>query len=124
MNKQQWKALIYGWFILLVILLTASFILAILLKYTSFDEPALSWVAFAIGIIALFIGGLVAGMKGQLKGWAIGLGVGVGFTLFTLLSQYVSYNVFFSIEQILYHLLYILAAIVGGIVGVNRLTKA
>lgn len=115
-------ALIYGWIMIFAILIIASIIIALLLKFTSFNEPLLSWITLAVGLVSLFIGGLVAGLKGQMKGWMIGLIVGVGFTFFTLIYQYVSLKAFFTWEQTLYHLFYIFAAVAGGIVGVNRIT--
>jgi len=122
LHKKQLIALIYGWVVLLVLLFLASVIIAGFLKFTTFNEPLLSWITLAVGVISLFVGGFVAGFKGEMKGWVIGLSVGISFTIFTLLIQYVSYATLFSIEQTLYHLLYIFSAMFGGIIGVNRIS--
>ncbi|MEC5422065.1 TIGR04086 family membrane protein [Virgibacillus sp. C22-A2] len=119
MRKQQFTALMYGWIIVLGLILLASFILAFLLRFTTFNEPTLSWVALVIGLISLFIGGMVAGVKGKAKGWIIGAITGLGFTLFTFLVQYLGYQQAFSLEQSVHHIGYILAALFGGVVGVN-----
>ncbi len=119
MRKEHITALLYGWIVILGLMLIASAILALLLRFTSFNDPLLSWITLSIGLISLFIGGLVAGVKGKAKGWIIGSMIGIGFTCFIFLVQYLGYKQSFSLEQLLYHFGYILAAIVGGIFGVN-----
>lgn len=124
MHKQQFTALLYGWIIVLGLIFVSSMILALLLRFTTFNDPTLSWVAFVIGLISLFIGGLVAGAKGKTKGWIIGGITGLGFTLLIFLIQYLGYHQGFSLEQTLHHLGYILAALFGGVIGVNTASPA
>ncbi|MFD1335360.1 TIGR04086 family membrane protein [Oceanobacillus iheyensis] len=119
MNKNQWTALLYGWVSLFGILIISSFILALLLNFTEFSESALSLVTLIIGILALFIGGLIAGLKGKNKGWMIGAMIGVGFTLLIFLVQYLGYQQGFTLKQTAYHSLYLAVALLGGIIGVN-----
>ncbi len=119
MCSKQWVALLYGWIIVLGLMMVASFVLALLLRFTTFNEPALSWVTFVIGLISLFLGGLAAGIKGKAKGWMIGIFTGAGFTLFVLSVQYLGYQQGFSLEQSLHHAGYMAAALFGGAVGVN-----
>lgn len=119
MKNSQFSALLYGWIVVLGLVLMTSFVLAFFLRFTSLNEPTLSWVTLAVGIISLFIGGLIAGIKGKSKGWVIGGVIGVGFTLFVFLVQYLGYKQSFSLEQLLHHFGYILAALVGGVIGVN-----
>jgi len=118
-RKQQFVALLYGWIITLGLLLLTSIILAFLLQFTAMDETTLSWITLAVGLISLFIGGIVAGVKGKEKGWVIGAATGAGFTLFTFLVQYLGYQQGFSLEQSLHHAGFILAALLGGAIGVN-----
>ncbi len=119
MKKQQFTALLYGWIIILGLILLTSIILAFLLRFTTMEETTLSWVTLAIGLICLFIGGLVAGVKSKQKGWIIGSITGIGFTLFTFLVQYLGYQQAFSMEQSLHHIGFVLAAVIGGVIGVN-----
>lgn len=119
MRHQQFTGIMYGWIIILGLTLIASVLLALLLKFSSFNEPALSWVTLIIGLISLFIGGLVAGIKGKAKGWIVGGITGGGFTLFTFLVQYLGYRQGFSLDQMIHHAAYIGAALLGGVVGVN-----
>ncbi|WP_106497039.1 TIGR04086 family membrane protein [Lentibacillus sp. Marseille-P4043] len=119
MKKQQFIALMYGWIVILGLILLTSFVLGLLLRFTSMDETTLSWVSLAVGLIALFIGGIVAGVKGKKKGWVIGAITGLGFTLFTFLVQYLGYQQTFSLEQSLHHAGFVAAALVGGVIGVN-----
>ncbi len=119
MKSKQWVALLYGWVIVLGLMMLASFVLALLLRFTTFNDPALSWVTFVIGLISLFLGGLAAGVKGKTKGWVIGLITGMGFTLFVLSVQYLGYQQGFTFEQSLHHAGYMAAALFGGALGVN-----
>ncbi|MFC4558929.1 TIGR04086 family membrane protein [Virgibacillus kekensis] len=119
MRRQQFIALMYGWIVILGLILLTSIILAFLLRFTGMDEATLSWVTLAAGIISLFTGGIVAGVKGKQKGWIIGSVTGLGFTLFTFLVQYLGYQQGFSLEQSLHHAGFVLASLVGGVIGVN-----
>ncbi|WP_010531103.1 TIGR04086 family membrane protein [Lentibacillus jeotgali] len=121
MQKQQFIGLLYGWIIILGLLLLTSIILAFLLRFTGMNEMTLSWITLAVGLISLFIGGIVAGVKGKEKGWVIGTITGAGFTLFTFLVQYLGYQQGFSLEQSLHHAGFILAALLGGVIGVNTI---
>nr|WP_174616358.1 TIGR04086 family membrane protein [Virgibacillus ihumii] len=119
MRKQQFIALLYGWVVVLGLILLTSVILALLLRFTEMDGTALSWTTLITGLICLFAGGIVSGIKGKQKGWVIGGITGLGFTLFTFLIQYLGYEQAFSLQQSFYHLGYILAALLGGMIGVN-----
>lgn len=119
MKKQHFVALMYGWIVILGLIFITSIVLALLLKFTPLNDPTLSWVTLVVGLLSLFIGGIVAGTKSKQKGWLIGTIAGLGFTLFTFAVQYLGYHQGFSIEQSLNHLGYILVAMVGGVIGVN-----
>lgn len=119
MRNQQFTALLYGWIVVLGLILVSSMALALLLRFSTFNEPATDWVTLVIGLISLFIGGAVAGAKGKQKGWMIGAITGLGFTVFTFLVQYLGYQVGFNLQQTIHHFFYILAALFGGAVGVN-----
>lgn len=123
MHSQKFIGILYGWIIILGLTLIASFLLALLLKFSSFNEPTLSWVTLIIGLISLFIGGFVAGIKGKAKGWVVGVITGIGFTLFTFLVQYLGYQQGFSLQQMVHHTAYIGAALLGGVVGVNVIVE-
>lgn len=119
MRNNQFTALLYGWIVIFSLVFLTSVMFALLLRFTNLNEQTLSWTTLVVGLISLFIGGLVAGVKGKSKGWIIGGITGVGFTLFVFLVQYLGYKQSFSLEQSLHHLGYILAALVGGVFGVN-----
>ncbi|MGM8212975.1 TIGR04086 family membrane protein [Virgibacillus sp. W0430] len=123
MNSNQFTALVYGWIVVLGLVLISSVTLAFLLRFTSLNEPMVSYVTLAIGLISLFTGGIVAGVKGKGKGWLIGGITGIGFTFFTFLVQYLGFEQGFSLQQSLHHVGYILAALIGGIVGVNLVAE-
>ncbi|WP_085991803.1 TIGR04086 family membrane protein [Oceanobacillus senegalensis] len=121
MRRQLFHGLLFGWIVVLSLILVSSIIIAFLLRVTSLEESLLSWIALVIGILSLFVGGLISGLKGKTKGWIIGGLTGVGFTVFTFLVQYLGYQQGFSLEQTLHHLGYIFAALAGGVIGVNIL---
>lgn len=123
MKNKQFYALLYGWIIVLALILIASVILALLLRFTTLNESVLTWITLGVGLIALFIGGLTAGIKGKKKGWLIGGIIGIGFTLFTFLVQYLGYEQVFSMKQSIHHGGYIIAALIGGVFGVNVLVN-
>lgn len=119
----QFTALLYGWVVILGLILLASFILGILLRFTNMNETTLTWLTLAIGFIVFFIGGLIAGIKGKQKGWIIGIITGLSFTLFIFLIQYFGFQTTFSLEQSLQHSGFIAAAILGGMIGVNMVVE-
>lgn len=123
MKNKQLIALFYGWIFIFSIIIVTSIVIALLLRFTSFNEPTLSWVTLIIGLIALFIGGLVAGLKSRAKGWIIGGIVGLGFTLFIFFIQYLGYKQAFSLGQTFHHIGYIVSALLGGIFGVNIISN-
>lgn len=119
MVNKQLTALFYGWTATLILIIFMSLIIALLLRFTPFNEPTLSWTTLGAGLLALFVGGIVAGIKGKQKGWLIGIMTGIGFTCLIFLIQYLGYKQSFSLQQSLYHLGFIFAALIGGVIGVN-----
>lgn len=119
MNQTSLIAILYGLITTLAIIIFASAMVAVVIKFTNISEATLGFVTLAIGLITLFVSGIVSGLKAKQKGWLIGLIIGLSFTLFTFIVQYLSVDSSFSIEQIVYHSTYTLAAIIGSIFGVN-----
>jgi putative membrane protein (TIGR04086 family) len=123
MSKQTIKAMSYGVGTIFMLILSASLILSLLLKFTSMQESSLTWFIAAFSFLSLFIGGFISGGKGKEKGWLTGGLTGLIFTLLVFLVQFLGYQSTFNIEQSLYHSAYILIAVVGGIFGVNVSSK-
>lgn len=121
--QRQLIALLYGWIFILLFIVVSSFVLALVLQFTTISQWMLSWVAFSVGLVGLFSGGMITGIKGKSKGWVVGGLTGLGFTLFIFLVQYLGYQNGFSIQQMLHHTGFILAAIFGGMIGVNLFQK-
>lgn len=119
MESKPFIGMLYGWIVILGSIFIMSIILTFIFRMTAMTEVSLTWITLAIGLIILFIGGIVAGIKGKQKGWVIGGAVGIGFTLFTFIVQYLGYHEPFSISQFMYHIGYIFAATIGGVLGVN-----
>src|SRR5699024_6202590 len=100
--------------------LTSSAVLAIVIKHSNITEQTLSYITLIIGLVTLFIGGLVAGLRGKSNGWMLGFIVGLGFSLLILLIQYVRYNKIYTIKQNVFHITDIICEVVGSIVNVNQ----
>ncbi|WP_117169125.1 TIGR04086 family membrane protein [Paraliobacillus sediminis] len=124
MVNTRFKALLHGWIVILAILLLASLILSLLLRFTSLGASTLSGTTTIISFLALFAGGWVAGLKAGEKGWLIGILTSLGFSLFIFLYQYLGLQTVFSLSQIFYHTGFLVTGLVGAIFGVNMYRKA
>ncbi|MFV8826860.1 TIGR04086 family membrane protein [Alkalihalobacterium sp. APHAB7] len=111
--------MLYGLIGVLFIAVAFSFVISLILSFSSLTEASFSWFILIVSFLALFIGGMIAGVKAKEKGWMVGAGTALLFTVITLLIQYLGYNSTFTMEQYLYHGGYLLASVFGGIIGVN-----
>ena len=117
-------AMVYGVITIFVVIVLASLLFSLLLRFTSMQESALSWVIIAVSFLAMFIGGFVTGGKGKEKGWLIGSGTGLLFSIIVFLFQYLGHDSLFSTQQSIYHLGFLATAAIGGIFGVNMTTPS
>ncbi|WP_321177919.1 TIGR04086 family membrane protein [Robertmurraya siralis] len=111
--------MLYGVIGIFLLLIIASFVFSVILRFTNTQESSLGILTTIISFITLFAGGFITGRKGKEKGWLIGALTGAIYTLIIFLFQYLGYDSLFSLEQIVYHVCYILTAMMGGILGVN-----
>lgn len=114
-------SVIIGTIFIFVLAIVLSFVISLLLQFSTVKEASLHVIVTVISFISLFIGGLIAGRKGKEKGWLLGASTGVCYTLIIFLIQFLGYDEVFTYEQIIFHTGYIIVAICGGIVGVNML---
>lgn len=121
MRSKIVTGMLYGWTVIIVLMLLTSMILALFLRFTTFNEATLTWLSYPLGLFALFIGGFVAGIKSKKNGWITGIVVGGGFTVLVFLVQYLGYKQGFSLQQALHHLGFIFASLIGGVLGVNMI---
>ncbi|WP_408007057.1 TIGR04086 family membrane protein [Pseudalkalibacillus sp. A8] len=119
MSRRMISAMGFGLIVVLAIIMSSSFILSMILRFSSLTEQSFTWVILGLSIIALFIGGIVSGKKGKEKGWLLGAGTGLLFTIVVFLVQYLGYQIKFDPQQYLHHLGYLLASALGGMMGVN-----
>ncbi|MDE5415022.1 MAG: TIGR04086 family membrane protein [Bacillaceae bacterium] len=112
-------SMLYGLIGVLFIAVAFSFVISLILSFSSLTEASFSWFILIVSFLALFIGGMIAGVKAKQKGWMVGAGTALLFTVITFLIQYLGYNSTFTMEQYLYHGGYLLASVFGGIIGVN-----
>ncbi|MFB1051640.1 TIGR04086 family membrane protein [Paraliobacillus sp. JSM ZJ581] len=117
--KRHLNGLLYGWLTILTLMILASIILSLLLRFTSLEASTLSQTTTVISLISFFSGGIFAGLKTGEKGWLVGLLTSLGFSLFVFLYQYLGLQQAFSWLQLIYHGGFLLAGIIGGVIGVN-----
>lgn len=119
MNRNRSSALFLGWSVILFLMIIASIIFALLLRYTSIAESTISILTSISGLLILAFGAIIAGRKAKEKGWLIGIIISLGFSLFVFLYQYLGYQQTFSLQQYMYHGSFLIASMLGAVIGVN-----
>ncbi|WP_461200242.1 TIGR04086 family membrane protein [Anoxybacillus sp. TBDG-1] len=117
------RAIFHGVITIFISAVLCSFIFALLLKLTNYDETSLQWVMNGLAFLSLFFGGFIAGGKGKARGWMLGGATGAIFTIIIFLFQFLGMDQTFSIEQWGYHAAFLVTAIIGGMIGVNVATS-
>ncbi|UOQ86129.1 TIGR04086 family membrane protein [Gracilibacillus salinarum] len=110
---------LYGWIGIFAVMLVASIILTILLRFTSLGESTLEMSTLFISFIALFTGGLIAGLKAKHKGIWVGVLTSLFFTFIVFCYRFLGLHLGFSVIELVNHTSYLLLAIIGAIIGVN-----
>lgn len=123
MNRSMLSGLFFGLVIIVTIVFASSFVMSILLKFTSLTESSLTVATMVISFAALFVGGLISGTKARQRGLFIGAGTGLLYGLLVWLVQYLGYDSGFSTEQYLYFGGYIIVAACGGMAGVYTISR-
>ncbi|WP_079708401.1 TIGR04086 family membrane protein [Paraliobacillus ryukyuensis] len=121
--KVRFTGLLYGWIAILTLMILASFILSLLLRFTSLGASTITHSTTIISLLAFLSGGTFAGIKTGEKGWLVGLLTSIGFSTFVFLYQYLGLQQPFSASQLVYHGAFLLAGMLGGIIGVNLSQK-
>lgn len=119
MARNWFSAVTYGIVASILIVLASAFLLASLLRFTSFTDSSSSLLPMIISIAALFIGGVIAGSKMKSRGLLIGAVTGLVYSLFSLFFQYLGFDSAPILTQYGFYLANIVAAALGGAVGVN-----
>ncbi|BBN99302.1 TIGR04086 family membrane protein [Sporolactobacillus terrae] len=119
MSRNWLSAVTYGMIAAIVIVLASAFLLASLLRFTSFAESNGSILPIVISLVALFVGGVIAGAKSKEKGLLIGTFTGLAYCLFNLFFQYLGLDQTPGVNQYLFLIANIAASALGGAIGVN-----
>ncbi|SHN09365.1 TIGR04086 family membrane protein [Gracilibacillus kekensis] len=112
-------SVLYGWVGVVVVMLLASVVLTLLLRFTSLGESTLKMATLFISFIALFTGGLIAGLKAKHKGILVGSITSLLFTFIVFCYRFLGLHLGFSVVELVNHIAYLLLAIIGAIIGVN-----
>ncbi len=117
------RAIFHGVITIFISAILCSFIFAVLLKLTNYDETSLQWVMHVLAFLSLFFGGFIAGGKGKTRGWMLGGATSAMFTTIIFLFQFLGMDQAFSLKQWGYHAAFLVTAIIGGMIGVNVATS-
>lgn len=123
MGKNMMYGICLGLVSIIAIVFICSFVISLLLKFTTLTEASFSMATLVISFAALFIGGLISGAKARRRGVFIGAGTGFVYGLLVFLIQYLGFDTGFTMMQYVYFLAYIAIAALGGMVGVSTLGK-
>lgn len=123
MKKSQVMGAVYGWVSTLVLLIISNSILTVTIQYQLVTHDNIFFISFILGLIILFISGVIAGIKGKENGWLLGGLVGIVFLAMTMFIQYVGLEEQITLKQTLFLICYVLSAIIGSVLGVNITSK-
>lgn len=98
-------------------LLVGSLIIALLLRFTSFDASYIPFTTFLIHSISLFGGGFVAGKRAKKKGWYYGGWHGFLYTLLLILINFLAFDQMIKVSPILLAIFAFGLSSIGGIFG-------
>ncbi|SDY47388.1 putative membrane protein, TIGR04086 family [Evansella caseinilytica] len=119
MQQRLFSSALYGILTILVLVIAASLISSVLLRFTSLQEGNFTWILFLFSFVAVFIGGFISGGRSGQKGWLAGAATSVLYTLIIFLVQFLGYNHGFDLQQWAIHGGYVIVAVIGGMIGVN-----
>lgn len=119
MARNWLTAVTYGIITAIIIILASAFLLASLLRYTSYSENSGAALPLIISLVSLFIGGVIAGSKMKIRGLLVGAITGLVFCAFSFFFQYLGLDQAPLLKQYSFFAANIVAAALGGAVGVN-----
>jgi len=120
MERKIWLTpILFGVISIVTILISTSFILSLILQFSSLKESSIQMFILPITLITLFIGGFVAGFKSGSKGWYMGALTGTGFLIIIWMISFLGFDTALSLKNALIYGSYLLLATIGGVVGVN-----
>lgn len=103
----------------LCMMLIASVILTLLLRFTSLGESTLELSVLLLSFLALFTGGVIAGLKAKHKGIVVGAATSLLYCLIVASYRFLGLEAAFTVVEFVHYTAYLLLAIIGSIIGVN-----
>ncbi|MET3682522.1 putative membrane protein (TIGR04086 family) [Alkalibacillus flavidus] len=117
--NNRFKAVLFGVLLVYGLMLSASFILALFVRFDWISTQSLDWLPFLISLTIMLLGGGLSGFRSSEKGWLSGVLVGVIYTVMIMLYQFLAHDVWLHDGQWLHFITFLLASISGGIIGVQ-----
>lgn len=118
-HQRIFNSALYGILTILILVIIASLVSSLLLRFTSLQEGNFTWGLLGFSFIAVFCGGFISGGKSGQKGWLTGAFTAILYSIIIFLVQYLGYDTGFDRDQILVHTGYVFIAMLGGVLGVN-----
>lgn len=114
--RNPWFA---GQLLIWIIVVMLSFIVALLLRYTSMGSTTLPAITFFINAVGLLCGGYMAGKRAGQRGWFFGGMQGIIYTLILGLISFLAFDLQMQTSILLFMLSAFGLGALGGIFGVN-----
>lgn len=118
-SQRFFRSILYGVISIFILVIIASFISTLILRYTNVMEETFLWILISFSFVALFIGGFISGGKAGQKGWVAGALTAFLYSAFVFLMQFLSLDQGFDLQQLIIHIGYLIVAVLGGMMGVN-----
>lgn len=122
-NRLTFTPVVTGIFSILILLFAASFILSLILHFTTVQESSIQFLLLPITLITLFFGGFISGLKSGSKGWYFGGLTGLAFLLIIWLITFLGFDATLELKNMLIYAGYLVLSTVGGVFGVNMSPK-
>jgi len=119
MKRNQMFAVLYGCVTIFILLIICNTMLTFAIQTQFVTHENIFLVSFLVGLVILFISGVITGIKGKEHGWLLGGFVGIIFILMIVFIQYVGLEEQILLKQSIYLITYMLSAMIGSVVGVN-----
>lgn len=116
---QSSSPIVIGALTTLGLVFIGSFICALTLHFSQWNENNLSYFTYAINGCGLLIGGFMAGRKGGQKGWYFGGLSGVAYFIVVFLIGFLAIDLAPRLSALLFLVGSFLIGALGGVLGVN-----
>lgn len=117
--NQRLKAVLLGVLSIYALMITVSFVLALLIRFDWLNTDQLTWLPFIVSTLIVMVGGGISGYLTEQKGWLSGLLVSSLYIISLIGYQFLAHDTGIYSGQWLHFVIFIIATIIGSILGVQ-----